>query len=154
MAPFKGPRDKGNQDVKDLKFRRTVFAHLRGSGPLKWMKRSISDFRSIKKGQDTVSRFTNAIKIARKRVICSPSIRFAYCTVLLLLHLLWRIIMPCTAELECKIPAKTPARGQSTGHRAAEGAADHGMVCVACKTPRVILRCTVSALFATLEIWQ
>ena len=66
MVPFNGPSDMENRDIRDLKFRYTVFYHFRGPDPLKWKKHSIRDFRSIKKGQYTVSRFTNAIKIARK----------------------------------------------------------------------------------------
>ena len=38
--------------------------------------------------------------------------------------------MPCTAGLECKIADKTPARGQSTGHRYRGGCGGslHGFV--------------------------
>ena len=37
--------------------------------------------------------------------------------------------MPCTAGLECKIPDKTPSRGQSTGHRCrgVRGGSLHGL---------------------------
>ena len=71
MDPFKRPRDKGNQDIRNLKFRCTVFAHFRGPGPLKWTKRSMRDFRSLKKGHYTISRLANAVKIAGKRVTYS-----------------------------------------------------------------------------------
>ena len=75
----------GNRDIRDLKFWCTVSAHFGGPGPLKWTKISIRDFRSLKRGQYTFSRFTNAIKIAKKRVttrydICCASIRSTYTT--------------------------------------------------------------------------
>ena len=82
---------------------------------LKWTKRSTTNFRSLKKGRYTVSRFTNAIKIARKT---SYLLGIYPSNALLLLHLLQRI-MSCTAGVECKIPDKTPAPGQTTrSHRA------------------------------------
>ena len=75
MASFKGPGEKGNLDIREL------LAHFRGPGPLKWTKRSIRDFRSLEKGQYTISRFTNAIKIGRRRFICSAIMRIVplYC---------------------------------------------------------------------------
>ena len=85
MAPFKGPRDKGHRDIRDLKLRYTVFAHFRGPSPLQWTELSLRDLTFLKKDQYTVSRFTNAIKIAKKRVttrydICCASIRSTYTT--------------------------------------------------------------------------
>ena len=42
--------------------------------------------------------------------------------------------MSSTAGLECKVAEKTPARGQSTGHRCRGGSGGPlRVVCVACK---------------------
>ena len=52
--------------------------------------------------------------------------------------------------LACKIPDKRQRVANPPVIVATEGAAGHYMVCVACKTPRVMMRSTVSVACKTL----